>query len=252
MGRAATPAAAHRRAPRAATLAKKALSIRPRTPRSADALPRPGPQSGGRSGARLTGERGAVDWPATLLGGRPRTLADLQRRPRGARPAELWVIIVDASGSTARGGALTQAKGLLAELVDQAYRQRARLAVLDAQGAEPRWHVQGQKASGQLRRWLDGLGAGGGTPLIRALQLAHEWVQRRQRLKPSEHQRQLILTDGRLRDWPGLSASPCPTLLVDIELAPIRLGRARQLAEALGAEYRHLEDLAPARPQAGW
>lgn len=162
------------------------------------------------------------------------------------------MIVVDASGSTARQGALQQAKGLIAELIDQAYRQRARLAVLDAQGAEPRWHMQGQKASGHLRRWLDELGAGGGTPLIHALQQAHEWIRRRQRLKPSERQRQLILTDGRLRDWPALPASPCPTLLVDIELAPIRLGRARRLAEALGAEYRHLETLAPARPQAGW
>lgn len=162
------------------------------------------------------------------------------------------MVIVDASGSTGRHGALTQAKGLLAELFEQAYRQRVRLAVLDAQGAEPRWHVQGQKASGHLRRWLDELGAGGGTPLIPALRLAHEWVQRRQRLKPSEQQRQLILTDGRLRDWPALPASPCPTLLVDIECAPIRLGRARRLAEALGAEYRHLEALAPATAQAGW
>ena len=52
----------------------------------------------------------------------------------------------------------------------------------------------------------------------------------------------LILTDGRLKDWPALEPLGCDTLLVDIEGGPIRLGRARQLAEELDAEYRALSD----------
>jgi magnesium chelatase subunit ChlD-like protein len=31
------------------------------------------------------------------------------------------------------------------------------------------------------------------------------------------------------------------TLLVDMELAPVRVGRAQQLAEQLQADYRHIE-----------
>lgn len=154
-------------------------------------------------------------------------------------------MLVDASASTRRHGALSRAKGLLAEVFDQAYRQRARLALLHATGAQPRWLWQGQKTSSALRDWLDQLGAGGGTPLIDALQQAAHWQARRQRLKPAERQRLLILTDGRLRDWPALAPSRCPALLVDIESAPIRLGRARLLAEQLGAEYRHIETLTP-------
>ncbi|MFL6608343.1 MAG: magnesium chelatase, partial [Pseudomonas sp.] len=34
----------------------------------------------------------------------------------------------------------------------------------------------------------------------------------------------------------------CPSLLIDIERGPIRLGRARQLAGQLGAEYRHIDE----------
>lgn len=151
-------------------------------------------------------------------------------------------MLVDASASTRRHGALSRAKGLLAGLFESAYRQRARLALLHATGREPRWLWQGSKASAPLHQWLDGLGAGGGTPLIEALHLARDWLQRRQRQKPSEHQRVLILTDGRLKDWPALEPLGCDTLLVDIEGGPIRLGRARQLAEELGAEYRVLSD----------
>lgn len=163
-------------------------------------------------------------------------------RARSRKPAELWLVIVDASASTRRHGALAQAKGLLAETFEQAYRQRARLAVLHATGAQPRWLWQGQKASAQLQIWLEQLGAGGGTPLIEALQQARDWLEKRQRQKPGEHQRLLVLTDGRLRDWPALQPLPCPSLLVDIEGGAVRLGRARKLADELGAEYRRIDE----------
>ena len=208
----------------------------------ADARPGPGTLANGRSGPARGGRDGAIQWLPTLLRGRPRKADDLVHRPRGQRPDALWLVLVDASASTRRHGALSRAKGLLAGLFKSAYRQRARLALLHATGREPRWLWQGSKASAPLHQWLDGLGAGGGTPLIEALHLARDWLQRRQRQKPSEHQRVLILTDGRLKDWPALEPLGCDTLLVDIEGGPIRLGRARQLADELGAEYRVLSD----------
>ena len=244
MGRVAAAGRDHRRAPRTAELDKKALSIRPRPASGADALPLPGQAQGGRSGARGSGTPTRIDWPATLAHGRPQRRADLHWYARQLRPGELWLVIVDASASTRRNGALAQAKGLLAELFERAYRQRARLAVLQADGQQPRWLWQGQKASAELHDWLQQLGAGGGTPVIEALQLAAPWLEQRQRHKPGERQRLLLLTDGRLRDWPTLPTLPCPGLLLDIERAPIRLGRARQLATELGTDYHHIDELA--------
>ncbi|WP_371370499.1 VWA domain-containing protein [Pseudomonas sp. QL9] len=225
-------------------MAKKALSIRPRPAPGADANPRPGQLAGGRSGARRDGAQLRIDWPATLRHGRPRKRDDLRWHARSARPQELWLVLLDASASTHRHGALSQAKGLLANVFEQAYRKRARLAVLHAAGSEPRWLWQGQKASRELRDWLREVGAGGGTPLPEALAQASDWLQRRQRHKPGENQRLLILTDGRLSDSAPLSPLPCPTLLVDIESGPVRLGRARLLAKKLGAEYQPIGSLA--------
>jgi magnesium chelatase subunit ChlD-like protein len=37
-------------------------------------------------------------------------------------------------------------------------------------------------------------------------------------------------------------------LLVDVETGPIRMGRAQALAERLGADYRHITQLAMADP----
>ncbi|MHC8366765.1 vWA domain-containing protein [Pseudomonas sp. ZT5P21] len=178
-----------------------------------------------------------------MLNGRPRQRQDVLFHLRTRSPHELWLVIVDASASTRRHQALSDAKGLLAQLFDDAYRQRARLALLTASGQAPTWQVQGLKASTGLRHWLDGLGAGGGTPLLAALGEARQWLSARQKRFPAEQQRLLLVTDGRLKDWPMLPALECPGLLIDIERGPIRLGRSRLLAEQLSTEYRHIDEL---------
>lgn len=184
---------------------------------------------------------GRVAWLPTLLKGRPRLREDLCWQQRKAPPGELWLVIVDASASTRRHQALAQTKGLLAALFDQAYRQRARLALLTASGQTPQWQRHGLKASAALQPWLQALGAGGGTPLIAALEQARQWLQARQQAHPHEAVRCLVFTDGRLQHSDKVQPMGCATLLVDMELAPVRLGRAQQLAAQLQADYQHLE-----------
>ena len=187
-----------------------------------------------------------VDWVQTLLGGRPRLRADLAWKTRQSAAQELWLVVVDASASTCRHQALSDAKGLLAQLFEDAYRQRARVAVMTASGLAPQWQVSGSKASGALNDWLQSLGAGGGTPLLEALQEVANWLGRRRKQFPEEQQRFLLLTDGRLKAWSALPAIDCPGLLIDIERGPIRLGRSRQMAAELKAEYLHIDGLQPA------
>ncbi|MDR6236695.1 vWA domain-containing protein [Pseudomonas oryzihabitans] len=202
-----------------------------------------GRTAGGRQGARTLGEEGAIAWLPTLLRGRPRRAADLVRQPRSRRPAQLWLVILDHSASTRRHGALAQAKGLLADWFEQAYRQRVRVAVLQAAGDQPEWSFQGQRSGQALQVWLDTLGAGGGTPLLAGLEEARTWLEGRRRRHPGEECQLLLVTDGRLRELAGLAVPACRTLVLDIELGPVRLGRATELARRLGAEYRHLEEV---------
>nr|WP_231353460.1 VWA domain-containing protein [Pseudomonas sp. S06B 330] len=197
----------------------------------------------GQRGRAREAAQGTVAWSATLLKGRPRLRRDLCWQQRTASAPELWLVIVDASASTRRYQALSQAKGLLAGLFDQAYRQRARLTLLTASGNAPRWQRHGLKASAALQPWLDTLGAGGGTPLLAALEQARDWLQTRQRQYPDEQQRCLLLTDGRLKAWEPVQPLPCPSMLVDIECSPVRLGRALLLAQQLQAEYRTIDSL---------
>ena len=179
----------------------------------------------------------------TLLKGRPQRRADLVRQPRTRREQTLWLVIVDASASTRRHQALSQAKGLLAQLFDDAYRQRARLALLTASGGNARWQHHGLKAGVALQPWLQTLGAGGGTPLLAAIEEANQWLIKRRTRYPAESQRVLILTDGRVKEAPALAPFDCPSLLIDMERGPIRLGRAAELARQLGAHYQHIDGM---------
>lgn len=194
-------------------------------------------------GRAQVGRGAQIAWARTLGQGRPTRLADLHWQQRQGRPGQLWLIVVDASASTRRHGALGHAKGLLAGLFDEAYRQRARLALLTASGSTPQWQRQGLKASAALAPWLAALGAGGGTPLLAALAEARQWLQRRQRAWPEEVQRCLVLTDGRVKAWDRETPMPCQTCVIDMELGPLRLGRALLLAQRLGADYQHLDAL---------
>ncbi|MFJ4143100.1 VWA domain-containing protein [Pseudomonas sp. NPDC089734] len=198
--------------------------------------------SSGRHGAQGSGMDGVIVWASTLLRGRPQRRHDLVRQPRSSRPMELLLVIVDASASTLRHQALSQAKGVLAQAFDEAYRRRTRLALLTASGNVPRWQYQGFKASAALQPWLDALGAGGGTPLFAAIEQAITWLEQRKKRYPTEHQRVLILTDGRVKEMPPCAGFECESLLIDIEKGPIRLGRARALANRLGAGYRHIDE----------
>jgi len=186
-----------------------------------------------------------IDWVQTLLRGRPRQRADLAWKTRQSDAQELWLVVVDASASTRRHQALSDAKGLLAQLFEDAYRQRARVAVMTASGQTAQWQVSGAKASSALNAWLQALGAGGGTPLLEALQEVAKWLEMRRKHYPQEQQRFLLLTDGRLKQWSGMPAIDCPGLLIDIERGPIRLGRSRQMATELNVDYQHIDGLGP-------
>ncbi|MEW5697978.1 vWA domain-containing protein [Pseudomonas synxantha] len=197
----------------------------------------------GRQGKARSAQQGTINWPGTLLDGRPQSRDDLLFHLRSRSAPELWLVIVDASASTRRHRALSDAKGLLAQLFDDAYRQRARMALLTASGASPKWQVQGLKAAKGLAGWLEQLGAGGGTPLLAALAEAGEWLAARRKRYPVEQQKLLVMTDGRLKAIDALPRLECPGLLIDIERGPIRLGRAQELAMGLQLEYRHIDGL---------
>jgi magnesium chelatase subunit ChlD-like protein len=197
----------------------------------------------GKAGRAGVKHEGRIAWVPTLALGLPRSRDALRWQNGPSSQPPVWLVVVDASASTRRHGALARAKGYLAALFDQAYRERARLALLTASGAGPSWQRHALKASAALTPWLEHLGAGGGTPLREALDQARNWLRKQQHQSPGQPLRCLIVTDGRINGLESISPMGCETQVLDMELGDIRLGRSRKLARMLGAQYLHLDEL---------
>ena len=154
------------------------------------------------------------------------------------------LFLVDASGSMATKRRLEVAKGAALGLLASSYQRRDEVAlmVFRAEGTDLVLPFTRHIASIELA--LRDVPTGGRTPLARALLDAARLMQAR------EPALLVLLTDGRANvsldggdPWEEALAACSPlqaacagALVIDCEPGPIILGRARALAQALGAE----------------
>lgn len=184
---------------------------------------------------------GRIHWPRTLARGRPLAKSEFVYASRRHAANELWLIVLDASASTARHGALSKAKGVMRSLLHMAYQERIPVALLEASGNGPQWRAKAQRPPKAADHWFEDIGAGGGTPLQDALAEASAWLARRS--YPQEIQRVFLLTDGRVRTLPSVQIEQAHLLLIDIESGALRLEKSRALAALLEASYVHIDEL---------
>jgi magnesium chelatase subunit D len=161
------------------------------------------------------------------------------------------LFLVDASGSMATKRRLEVAKGAALGLLTSSYQRRDEVAlmVFRAEGTDLVLPFTRHIASIELA--LRDVPTGGRTPLARALLDAARLMQTR------EPALLVLLTDGRanvsldggdpweeaLAACPPLQAACAAALVIDCEPGPIMLGRARVLAQALGAECVALDTM---------
>jgi magnesium chelatase subunit D len=223
-------------------------------------------EGAGRRGTESLGAQrvvGAIPFQHTGTLAIPQTLAAAAKR--GARAGEQGVrlaasdlmqherrgpglchvlFLVDASGSMATKRRLEVAKGAALGLLTSSYQRRDEVAlmVFRAEGTDLLLPFTRHVAS--IEQALCDVPTGGRTPLARALLDAARLMQTR------EPALLVLLTDGRANvsldggdPWEEalaacslLQAACAGALVIDCEPGPIVLGRARVLAQALGAE----------------
>lgn len=142
-----------------------------------------------------------------------------------------------------RGGRLARAKAVLAQLMQQAYCTRARVALLHLSGAGVALVLAPQRAGAHALQRLGALGGGGGTPLAAALAQADALLQRHE----AGPRRLWLLTDGRCRQTPARPRHAEQIVLVDFEDARLPLGRGAELAAHWGATHWPVRATAPPR-----
>jgi magnesium chelatase subunit D len=181
------------------------------------------------------------------------TLGDVRVKQYRSKAGALFCFAVDASGSMALHR-MRQAKGAVHSLLEKAYVNRDRVALIAFRGQAAELLMPPTQSVELARRALDVLPTGGGTPLASALLAADEMA--RQAARRGILQTVLVLlTDGRANvglheggDVQAelqqlgryIAASNLHVLVVDTQRNYLSRGEARQLAEWLGADYVYL------------
>ncbi len=180
--------------------------------------------------------------------------ADLHQRVRSGRQGSLILFVVDASGSMAGLRRMEMVKGAVIALLSDAYQQRDEVGVIAFRGAAAEVLLAPTRSVEIAERELRELPTGGRTPLAHALKAAHEVLARAARSGPEPLM--IVLSDGRANvalepgadpwreslEWAHvLGRGGVTALVLDTEAGQVRLGRAGELARALGAQCLALD-----------
>jgi magnesium chelatase subunit D len=179
---------------------------------------------------------------------------DLRVKQFRSKAGALFCFAVDASGSMALNR-MRQAKGAVQALLQQAYVQRDKVALLAFRGQRADLLLPPSQSVELASRSLDTLPTGGGTPLAAALLAAID-VARQAKARGIFQTVLVLLTDGRANvglraDRAGLeaelqalarsvAAEGITSVVVDTQRSYLSRGEARRLAGWLGGQYIYL------------
>lgn len=193
---------------------------------------------------------------------------DLRLKKRENRVGATLLFVVDASGSMAARKRMTAVKGAILSLLQDAYEKRDRIGMIAFRNNEAELILPVTRSIEAASKQLRDIPTGGKTPLADGLAKAYNVLHSEKRRNNDTLPVMIIVTDGRANESSiGLSAyadiwNECleaakliraagiRSLVLDTEQGFVKLGRSRELADALGAEYRlldHVDDEGIAR-----
>ena len=199
--------------------------------------------------ARNRGERGhgshlsrkfghRLNWFQTLAANLGRwPLSQLKfKRQRGGDPV-MHLVLLDTSASTLRNNRFADAKAAILKIAEQAYLEREQLGILGFGNQQVQTLLPRKRAPKALRRLLDNIEAGGGTPLRQVIEQAIRYQRQLRISQPGLRLRNYLITDGKSSaSLAGLQLDG-DTMLIDIESSRVKRGRGSEFANALGASY---------------
>lgn len=185
------------------------------------------------------------------------------KKVRNSTTDTVILFVVDASGSMAARQRMEYVKGAVLALLTDAYQQRDRAGVITFRGLKAEILLEPTRSVELANKQLGRLPTGGRTPLASALSLSYDTIQKLRRYDPEQAILLIILSDGKanvpLPDSPQgcdcwsqtnkiatkLAALKTPTLMLDSETGNkyVRVGRSKELAQVLNAEYLQLGEL---------
>lgn len=189
---------------------------------------------------------------------RPEDYRSRQYRHRGGYHI---LFVLDVSGSMGVRERMSLVKGTILELLKEAYAKRDQVGLITFAQDEAELRLPFTHSAERAAQLMQDIRTGGRTPLWLAIERAAQYLDAERRRVAECLPVVLLLTDGRatsaqrsenhaarITEAAAMLQQRCHRcLVIDTESGFVRLGKARQLAERLEAEYYHLDELAQLR-----
>jgi magnesium chelatase subunit D len=184
------------------------------------------------------------------------TSQDLHQKVKAGRQGSLMLFVVDASGSMAALQRMEMVKATVLALLRDAYERRDEVGVIAFRGTKAELLLSPTRSVDTAEKQLRDLPTGGRTPLAHALQVAADVLTRNSGASRPEPLL-IVLSDGKANvaiDGAGdpwqqsldyaqsFARKGIAALVLNTEVGFVRMGRAGDLAAAMGAQCLSLEE----------
>lgn len=183
--------------------------------------------------------------------------ADLQRKVRVRRAANLILFVVDASWSMAAAERLRAAKGAIVSLLTDAYQKRDQVGLITFQKEDASLLLPPTSSVELAKKVLQDVPVGGKTPLSAGLLLAHQVLSRERRKNPEVMPLLILVTDGggnvsitglppqeeALRMAGLIKSNNIRAVVINTEHETLDRGLAQDLADKMGGPCYTLREL---------
>jgi magnesium chelatase subunit D len=180
----------------------------------------------------------SVSWFNTLVKNHAKwPLTTLSYKKSKAGQMVLHIVLLDTSASTLQQQLFSKAKAAILSIAEKAYLNREQLTILGFGNDQVETLISRKRAPKALRKFLDNVPAGGGTPLREALQKAEKYQKQQISVTPEIEIITYVITDGRTTQAFADLSLMGKVVVIDIEQAAVKRGKAVQIADALSAKY---------------
>lgn len=183
---------------------------------------------------------------------------DIRRKEREKRTGNIFLFLVDASGSMGARERMKAVKGVIFKILTDAYQKRDRVGMIAFRRDRAEVLLPITRSIEFAQRKLSALPTGGKTPLAKGLIKAEDMLDKLYRQDPSQNPVLILITDGRATNALDKNTDPMedalaeakrigqrhiPIAVIDTESSFIKLGLAKELAQKMGASYFHVDKI---------
>lgn len=183
---------------------------------------------------------------------------DLRSKVREKRTGNIFLFVVDASGSMGARERMKTVKGVIFKILLDAYQKRDRVGMVAFRKNQAEVLLPVTRSVDFAQKKLATMPTGGKTPLAKGLLKAEDVLDMLYRQDANQDPVMILITDGRATSSLNKGSNPVtdaleeakrigrrniPVAVIDTESGFIKLGLAKKLAKAMGASYFQVDKI---------